>query len=178
MPNFHRFTIKAQEALQNAQEIAAKKNHGELKALHLLAALLEDEQSLVVPVLERCGVNLEKLDEEIDLELDRIPPIVSNSNVGQLYLSQELMKVLDQAAKIAAQQKDEFVSCEHLLLAMLDGQGSAKNVLEKFGMRREMAFRILAQLRGSTRIMDEMPETKFQVLEKYAINISEKAKKG
>jgi ATP-dependent Clp protease ATP-binding subunit ClpB len=178
MPNFHRFTIKAQEALQNAQEVAAKKNHGELKALHLLAALLEDEQSLVVPVLERCGVNLEKLDGEIDLELDRIPPIMSNSNVGQLYLSQELMKVLDQAAKIAAQQKDEFVSCEHLLLAIIDSGGAAKTVLEKFGVRREMAFRVLAQLRGSTRVVDENPETKFQVLEKYSINLSEKAKKG
>src|SRR5579872_4818203 len=178
MPNFHRFTIKAQEALQNAQEIAAKKNHGELKALHLLAALLEDEQSLVVPVLERCGVSLEKLDEEIDLELDRIPPIMANSNVGQLYLSQELMKVLDQAAKIAAQQKDEFVSCEHLLLAIIDSGGAAKTLLEKFNVRREMAFRVLAQLRGSTRVVDEMPEAKFQVLEKYAINLSDKAKKG
>jgi ATP-dependent Clp protease ATP-binding subunit ClpB len=178
MPNFHRFTIKAQEALQNAQEIAAKKNHGELKALHLLAALLEDEQSLVIPVLERCGVNLEHLDEEIDVELDRIPPIMSNSNVGQLYLSQELMKVLDQAAKIAAQQKDEFVSCEHLLLAIIDSGGTAKSVLEKFGVRRESAFRVLAQLRGSTRVMDETPESKFQVLEKYAINLSDRAKKG
>jgi ATP-dependent Clp protease ATP-binding subunit ClpB len=178
MPNFHRFTIKAQEALQNAQEIAAKKNHGELKALHLLAALLEDEQSLVIPVLERCGVNLEQLDEEIDVELDRIPPIMSNSTVGQLYLSQELMKVLDQAAKIAAQQKDEFVSCEHLLLAIIDSGGTAKSVLEKFGVRRESAFRVLAQLRGSTRVMDETPESKFQVLEKYAINLSDRAKKG
>src|SRR5271154_6448021 len=166
MPNFHRFTIKAQEALQNAQEVAAKKSHGELKALHLLAALLEDEQSLVVPVLERCGVNLEKLDEEIDLELDRIPPIIANASVGQLYLSQELMKVLDQAAKVAAQQKDEFVSCEHLLLALLDVQGSAKSLLEKFGVRREGAFRVLAQLRGSVRVTDETPESKFQVLEK------------
>src|SRR5579872_6744336 len=178
MPNFHRFTIKAQEALQNAQEIAAKKNHGELKALHLLAALLEDEQSLVVPVLERCGVSLEKLDEEIDLELDRIPPIMANSNVGQLYLSQELMKVLDQAAKIAAQQRDEFVSCEHMLLALLDTPGAAKTTLEKFGMRRDTAFRVLAQLRGSVRVTDETPESKFQVLEKYAINITEKAKAG
>ena len=116
MPNFHRFTIKAQEALQNAQEIAAKKNHGELKSLHLLAALLEDEQSLVIPVLERSGVDIERLDEQVEEELDRIPPILSNSAVGQLYLSQELMRVLDQAAKIAAQQKDEFVSCEHFLL--------------------------------------------------------------
>ena len=178
MPNFHRFTIKAQEALQNAQEIAAKKNHGELKSLHLLAALLEDEQSLVIPVLERSGVNLEKLDEQIEVELDRIPPIVSNSALGQLYLSQELMKVLDQAAKIAAQQKDEFVSCEHLLLALLDVQGAAKSLLEKFGVRREGAFRVLAQLRGSVRVTDETPESKFQVLEKYAINLSDKAKAG
>jgi ATP-dependent Clp protease ATP-binding subunit ClpB len=178
MPNFHRFTIKAQEALQNAQEIASKKNHGELKSLHLLAALLEDEQSLVIPVLERSGVDIERLDEQIEEELDRIPPILSNSPVGQLYLSQELMRVLDQAAKIAAQQKDEFVSCEHLLLALLDIPGAAKSVLEKFGVRREGAFRVLAQLRGSVRVTDETPESKFQVLEKYAINLSEKAKEG
>jgi ATP-dependent Clp protease ATP-binding subunit ClpB len=178
MPNFHRFTIKAQEALQNAQEIAAEKNHGELKALHLLAALIEDDQSLVVPVLERSGVNMEKLDEQIELELDRIPPILANSNVGQLYLSQELMKVLDQAAKVAAQQRDEFVSCEHMLLALLDVPGGAKSVLEKFGVRRETAFRILAQLRGSVRVTDETPESKFQTLEKYAINLSDKAKAG
>ena len=178
MPNFHRFTIKAQESLQNAQDIAAQKNHGELKALHLLAALIEDEQSLVVPVLERCGANIEKLDEQIEFELDRIPPIVSSAPVGQLYLSPELMTVLDKAAKIATQQKDEFVSCEHLLLALLDVQSGAQSVLEKFGVRRDTAFRMLAQLRGSTRVVDEMPETKFQVLEKYAVNISEKAKKG
>ncbi len=179
MPNFHhRFTIKAQEALQNAQELAAKKNHGEFKGLHLLAALVDDGQSLVVPVLERCGVNIDKLDEQIDLELDRIPPILANSTVGQLYLSQELMKVLDQSAKIAIQQKDEFVSCEHLLLALLDVPGSAKSVLEKFGVKREQAFRMLAQLRGSVRVTDETPESKFQVLEKYAINLSEKAKAG
>ncbi len=178
MPNFHRFTIKAQEALQNAQEIAAKKNHGELKSLHLLAALLEDEQSLVIPVLERSGVNLEKLDEQIEIELDRIPPMLTSSAVGQLYLSQELMRVLDQAAKIAAQQKDEFVSCEHLLLALLDVQGAAKSMLEKFGVRRETAFRVLAQLRGSVRVTDETPESKFQVLEKYAINVTDKAKAG
>jgi ATP-dependent Clp protease ATP-binding subunit ClpB len=178
MPNFHRFTIKAQEALQNAQEIAAKKNHGELKPLHLLAALLEDEQSLVIPVLERSGVDIEQLDDQLEIELDRIPPIVSNGALGQLYLSQELMKVLDQAAKVAAQQKDEFVSCEHLLLALLDVNGTAKSLLEKFGIKREGAFRVLAQLRGSTRVTDETPESKFQVLEKYAINLSDKAKAG
>jgi ATP-dependent Clp protease ATP-binding subunit ClpB len=178
MPQFHRFTIKAQEALQNAQELAARKNHGELKVLHLLAVLIEDQSSLVNPVLTRLGANLEKLREQIELELDRIPKIVGNSTVGQLYLSHEIMRVLDQAAKIAAQQKDEFVSCEHLLLAVLDVQAAAKSVLEQFGVRRDTAFRVLAQLRGSVRVTDETPESKFQVLEKYAINLTEKARAG
>ena len=178
MPNFHRFTIKAQESLQNAQELAARKNHGELKPLHLLSALLEDQQSLVVPVLTRSGANLEKLSQQIDGELERLPKLVGGSNVSQLYLSQELMRILDQAAKIAAQQKDEFVSCEHILLALLDVPSGAKNMLEQFGVRRDVAFRTLAQLRGSMRITDETPETKFQVLEKYAINITEKARSG
>ena len=178
MPNFHRFTIKAQEALQNAQEMAARKNHGELKALHLLSSLLEDGQSLVNPVLTRAGVNIQKLSEQIEFELDRTPKMVSGSNVGQLYLSQELMRVLDQAAKVASQQKDEFVSCEHLLLALLDVASTAKSILEQFGLRRDAAFRTLAQLRGSVRITDETPESKFQVLEKYSINITSKAEKG
>lgn len=178
MPNFHRFTIKAQEALQNAQELAAKKNHGELKALHLLSALIEDHQSLVQPVLVRSGINIEKLHEQIEIELSRIPKLVSGSNVSQLYLSQELMTILDQAAKIAAQQKDEFISCEHLLIAILDIASGAQGVLQQFGLRRDSALRILNQLRGSVRITDETPETKFQVLEKYGINITEKAKAG
>ncbi len=178
MPNFHRFTIKAQEALQNAQERAAEKNHGELKGLHLLLALIEDQQSLVQPLLVRSGVNLEKFHSELLIQVDQMPRIVSGGAVGQLYLSQEVMKALDQAAKVATQQKDEFISCEHLLLALLDVPGAAQNLLQQFGVKREGAFRILAQLRGSVRITDETPESKFQVLEKYAINLTEKARTG
>ncbi|TSC82646.1 MAG: ATP-dependent Clp protease ATP-binding subunit ClpB [Parcubacteria group bacterium Gr01-1014_20] len=178
MPNFHRFTIKAQEALQSAQELAAKKSHGELKALHLLSMLIEDHQSLVQPVLVRSGINIEKLHEQIEIELSRVPKLVSGSNVSQLYLSQELMTILDQAAKIAAQQKDEFISCEHLLIAILDIASGAQGVLQQFGLRRDVALKILNQLRGSVRITDETPETKFQVLEKYGINVTERAKAG
>lgn len=178
MNNFHRFTIRAQEALQNAQELAAKKSNGELKALHLLGSLIMDSQSLVQPMLIRLGINLDKLQSQVGGEMERLPKLVSGSNVGQLYLSQELMRVLDQAAKIANGQKDEFISCEHLLLALLEVPSGAKQILEQFGMRREVALRTLAQLRGSVRITDETPESKFQVLEKYAINITEKAKEG
>ncbi len=178
MPNFHRFTIKAQEALQNAQEIAAAKNHGELKALHLLMSLLNDESSLVVPMVNRAGANLDLLREDIEAELDHMPKLTNMTNVSQLYLSQELMRILDQAAKIAAQQKDEFVSCEHLLLALLEVPSTASHIVERSGLRRDTALKILNQLRGAARVVDETPESKFQVLEKYAINISEKARKG
>ena len=178
MPNFHRFTIKAQEALQNAQELAAQKNHGELKSLHLLSALIADEQSLVQPMLLRSGVNLDKLHQQLELELERVPKIVAISSIGQLYLSQELMKILDHATKVASQQKDEFTSCEHLLVALVDVPSPVQTLLQQFGVRRDTMFRTLAQLRGSSRVTDETPESKFQVLEKYAINITEKARAG
>ncbi|MDO8504260.1 MAG: AAA family ATPase [Candidatus Liptonbacteria bacterium] len=178
LPNFHRFTRIAQESLQRAQDIAAERNHGELKGLHLLHAILEDQQSLVVPTLQKSGVNLDSLLDEVDEGLDKLPRMVAAANVSQLYLSQELMKILDQAAKIAAQQKDEFVSCEHMLLSLLDVASDANALLQKFGVKKDGAMRILSQLRGSVRITDETPESKFQVLEKYAINMTERARAG
>jgi len=179
MPNFHRFTIKAQEALQGAQEIVARENHGELKALHLLAALLNDETTLVRPMLLRGGVNLGDLEKEVNDELMKLPKIFTiQGNVNQLYLSQELMKVLDKAGEIAMKQKDEFVSCEHLVLALLEVPSVARDVLSRFGLRREALTRALAGLRGSVRVTDESPESKFQVLEKYAVNLTDKAREG
>ena len=111
MKNFNRFTIKAQEALQNAQDLATQKNHGEFKAIHLLSALLSDGQSLVQPLLIKAGVNLDALDQEIEEELKKTPKVLSaTSSVGQLYLSHELMQVLDRAGKVALSQKDEFIA--------------------------------------------------------------------
>ncbi len=178
MPSFHRFTIKAQEALQNAQELVARLNHGELKALHLLRALLVDEQTLVRPLLIRANVNLSELEKQIEIQLEGLPKIVSGGTVSQLYLSQEIMRILDKAAEIALKQKDEFISCEHLILAIVDIPSSAQEILERFGLKREVLMRVLAQLRGSMRITDETPESKFQVLEKYAVNLTKKAKDG
>src|SRR3989344_1284790 len=178
MKNFNRFTIKAQEALQNAQDLAAQKNHGEFKALHLLSALISDSQSLVQPLLTRGGVNLDKLDQLLEEELKKLPKIFTASNIGQLYLSQELMQVLDKAGKIAQAQKDEFISCEHLLLGIFETASAAQILLDRAGFKRDAALRILAQLRGSMRVTDETPESKFQVLDKYAINLTDKARDG
>ncbi len=178
MKSFYRFTIKAQEALQNAQDLAAHNNHGEFKALHLFSSLMADEQSLVRPMLMKAGVALESLHQELERELAKLPKIFSSSTVSQLYLSPEVMQIIDRAGKIALAQRDEFISCEHLLLALLDAPSSAQALLERFGAKRETMLRALAQLRGSARVMDEMPETKFQVLEKYAVNLTERAREG
>ncbi len=180
MNNFNRFTIKAQEALQSAQELAGEKNHGELKAVHLLAALVGDTQSLVQPMLMKAGVALDELQKEIDKDVARQPKLFSSqpTNLGQLYLSQELLQVLDRANKVALSHKDEFISCEHLLVALTDVPSSASGILERFGFYKETALRVLDDLRGASRVTDEMPENKFQVLEKYSINLTKKAREG
>ncbi len=178
MPNFHKFTIKAQESLQRAQEAAAQKGNGELRAVHLLASLLEDPQTLIIPTLEKAGVNIDVLMDMAYSAMDRLPRSGAAGSVGQLYLSQELIRVLDQAGKEAATQKDEFVSCEHLLLGLLDVSSEAKVILGNFGVQKEVILKIISEIRGSARITDETPESKYQVLEKYSINITERARNG
>ncbi|MBI2278840.1 MAG: AAA family ATPase [Candidatus Brennerbacteria bacterium] len=179
MSNFHRFTLKAQDALQAAQELVAELNHGELKGLHLLSALLEDESTLVRPLLTKGQVDLPLLEAELERALASLPKIIAaRGAVGQLYLSTELMRILDRAAETAKRQKDDFISCEHLVLALLDVPGTVSELLTRTGARREILFRTLAELRGSVRVTDEMPESKFQVLDKYAVNLTDKAKEG
>jgi len=179
MSAFNKFTIKAQESLQNAQDLATGRNHGEFRVLHLLQALISDDQSLVRPLLVKAGVDIEALHRNIEIELDKLPRILGNKGgVGQLYLSHEVMQVIDRAGKIALSQKDEYISCEHLLLGILEVPSSARNILEKHNLRRDAALKVLAQLRGSVRVTDEMPESKFQVLEKYAINLTDLAREG
>lgn len=178
MPNFHKFTIKAQEALQRAQEAAAQKGNSELRAIHLLGSLLEDSQTLIIPTLEKAGVSIDALMDETYAAMDRLPKVANASNVGQIYLSQELIKILDQAGKEAVAQKDEFVSCEHLLLGLLEISSEAQIILGNFGVKKEIVSKIISQIRGSARITDETPESKYQVLEKYSINMTERARNG
>lgn len=178
MPNFNRFTIKAQEALQNAQDYVMKHNHSELKPLHLLLSLLSDEQTLVRPMLVRANVDIATLEERAESALMRMPRVFSGTQNQQLYLSQELLKILDKASEIIKSQGDEFISCEHLLLALAEVPSIAQDILAQGGAKKEVLQRILGELRGSTRVTDETPESKFQVLEKYAINMTDKAREG
>jgi ATP-dependent Clp protease ATP-binding subunit ClpB len=178
MNAFNRFTLKAQEAIQNAQDLATAENHGEFRSLHLLSALVSDSESLVQPLLGKAGINLESLETALNNELKRLPKVLSPSSVNQLYLSQEILQVIEAAGRFARTNKDEFISCEHLLFGLLEVASPARALLEQFGLRREMLLRVLAELRGSAKVTDETPETKFRVFEKYGENLTEKAKAG
>ncbi len=174
---FNRFTLKAQEALQAAQDLAISKNQGELKPVHLLYTLVIQEDGVIGMLLSRLGVNLRSLISSLDLEIDHLPKVfVVNANVGQLYLSQELIQSLDRAAKEAAELKDEYVSCEHLLLGLIESAKDLKPIFDKFKITREEVLKALKEIRGNQRVVDETPETKFQVLEKYAINLTQLAR--
>ena len=178
MSNFQKFTFKAQEALQNAQELVMRNNHGELKAVHLLAALVSDLDTIVVPLLEKSNVNLIELNKEIQKNLEILPKIFGISNVSQIYLSQEIIKVLDKAAEESQKLKDDYISCEHLLLALLDVSSGAKDILLKVGAKKEILMQTLISIRGSSHVTDETPESKLQVIEKYTIDLTERAKMG
>ena len=176
--SFNRFTIKAQEALQNAQDIASSEGHGEFRALHLLAALIQDSDSLIQPLLERANVDLDDLFTDIERDMKRYPKTLSASPASQLYLSQETIHIIDVASRFAKASKDEFVSCEHLFMGIVEVNSAAKNILEKYGVKRDSVLRILAEIRGNVHVTDETPESKFQVLEKYGENLTQKAKEG
>ncbi len=178
MNSFNRFTIKAQEALQNAQDLAAAQNHGEFRALHLLSALVADSTSLVQPILSNAGIDISELEHDVEESLKKLPKVFSANAVGQLYLSQEVMAVVEKAGRVAQANHDEFISCEHLLLGILEVDSPAKQILDRYGLHRDNALRALARLRGSSRVTDESPEAKFQVLEKYAVNLTDKALQG
>ncbi len=178
MPNFHRFTIKAQEALERAQGLVAEYNHGELGALHLLAALIADEETLVRPMLVKSGVNIDEFEKHLEEELQRLPRVYPSGELTQLYLSQEVMRILNKAAEVAMRERDEFVSCEHILICLIEQPSRAQDVLKSRGINRDELMRALKHLRGSARVTDESPESKFQVLEKYTVNITESARQG
>ncbi len=182
MNNFNRFTIKAQEALEKAQYNAAKKHHSELKGIHLLLALIKDEDTLVRPMLIKSDVDINKLKDDLEKHLSGLAVINKDededNDLSQLYLSQEVMKILKKAAEISMKYKDEYVSCEHILLSLLTIKSSARSILKDNNAEKEKIKETLSKLRGSSRVTNPMPENKFQVLEKYTVNLTDKAREG
>jgi ATP-dependent Clp protease ATP-binding subunit ClpB len=172
-----KFTVKSQEAVQAASQIAGEHGNPELVTLHLLAALLADKESIVVPVLEKVGVPSAQLQAKVQEALDKLPK-VSGGN-GQPGISAALNKVFEQAFKEAENFKDEYVSTEHLLLALAQQKNDgAQLLLASFGATYDAILKSLQSVRGSARVTDQNPEAKFQALEKYAKDLTELARRG
>ncbi|MBW2465776.1 MAG: ATP-dependent chaperone ClpB, partial [Deltaproteobacteria bacterium] len=174
---FDKFTIKSQEAIQQSQSIAEQHGHQEIKPEHLLAALLEQKDGVIIPVLQKMEVNLSALQAETDKLLERLPR-VTGEGFGQVYASRQLKKILDQSFSLATNMQDEYVSQEHLFLALLTEKSDVTDLLQKHGIGRDSFLQALVAIRGNQRVTDPNPEEKYQALEKYARNLTDIAKQG
>ena len=172
---FDKFTIKAQEAVQRAVDLAADRGNPQVAPVHLLQALLAEHEGIVRPLLEKIGVDRGHLERVVEAELSHLPKV---SGGAQPQPDQELMKVFEQAAKEAEGMKDEFVSTDHLLLALVKAPSKAKNVLQLGGIDEKQLLAGLQAVRGSSRVTDQSPEGKFQALEKYGIDLVQRASQG
>jgi len=193
MPNGGQFTHKAQEAILFAQDLARERGQQQIDALHLLYSLFSQEESVILNLLQRLGVDIEGLKRKTKLALERLPVIVTPQTFGQFYLTQDMAKVLDRARQEAIKMRDDFISIEHLFLALLNTETKAKEILDRatfiqpgggattleFGkLDYETFLKQLAQIRGGARITDPEPETKYQVIERYTRNLTSQAKQG
>jgi len=176
--NPNKWTLKTQEALQNAQEIASSYGNQLIEPEHLLAALAQDAEGTVVPVMKKLGANLNALKIRINEALDRLPK-VSGSNVASQSLSPDLGKVLEQGQKKATELKDEYLSTEHLLLALAELEdGTTARLLREQGITPDGVLKVLKEVRGSQRVTDQSPEEKYQALERYGRDLNDLARKG
>jgi ATP-dependent Clp protease ATP-binding subunit ClpB len=171
-----RLTVKSQEAVQAASGHAADNGNPEVLPLHLMAALLEDREGVVIPVLEKIGVPVEQLLSGVNEAIQKLPKVQGG---GQPGLSNALQKVLEQGFKEAENFKDEYVSTEHLLLALSKAKNDPVQLaLAALGGTHEAILKALSAVRGSQRVTDQNPEGKFQALEKYAKDLTELARRG
>ncbi len=172
-----KFTVKAQEAVQRASQLAAEHGNPELQPLHLLAALLEDKEGIVPPVLEKIGIGPQAVLNDVYKEIDKLPKV--SGEAAQPALSNEANKLLDQAFKEASNFKDEYVSTEHLLLAATHlKRDTAQQILARNGATYDAILKALTAVRGSQKVTDQNPEAKYQALERYARDLTEQARRG
>ncbi len=176
--NLNKFTLKSQEALQQAQEIASNYGNQVLEPDHLLAALIQDPEGTVGPLLRKLGANLDTLKIKVNALIERLPK-VSGASLGNQGMSQNLARVLEAAQKHAGALRDEYVSTEHLLLGLMDGpDGAVKSLLKGQGITPEQALQALVDIRGNQRVTDQTPEEKYRALEKYGRDLNDLARKG
>ena len=175
MTRFDKLTLKAQEALQAAQDIAGKRHHQQMEPEHLLLALIAQTDGVVLPLLKKLGADPGRLRAELEEALNRLPQV---EGLIQTYLSPRLGRLFDKAEQEADRFKDEYVSTEHLLIAAADGDGAARDILVRHGMTKDRIFTALMDIRGSQRVTDQNPEDKYQALTRYGRDLTDLARRG
>ncbi len=174
---FDRFTIKAQEAIQGAQAIAQRLSHQQIEGEHLMLALLEQPEGLLLPLLQKLGASPALLNADLTRDLDGRSKVQGAS--ADSFLSAGLKKILERAQSEAAKLKDDYTSSEHLLLGLAEeGDAALKRIFQKYGLRRDNILKALVELRGHQRVTDQNPEDKFQALEKYGRDLTALARAG
>ncbi|RME28718.1 MAG: AAA family ATPase, partial [Deltaproteobacteria bacterium] len=170
-----KLTVKSQEALAQAERLARTHGHQELQPEHLLLALLDQEGGIVAPILRKLGVDPRQIEENLRGELERLPKVSG----ADTYVGGRLKQVIEQAQQHADRLKDEYLSTEHLLLAIAeDSKGPAGRVLNSLGATPDALMRAMAEVRGNQRVTDENPESRYQALERYGRDLTELARRG
>jgi ATP-dependent Clp protease ATP-binding subunit ClpB len=170
--NAQRLTIKSQELINAMQELASENGHQQITDLHLLAAMLEQPEALIHPILAKLEISEDDLTRQIHLALQKLPKVQG----GQIYMAQEVLDVLHLAEKEADRLGDDYISGEHILLALLNGKGEAARTLKTQGLTGDKLLNALKEVRGNQRVTDQNPEAKYQALEKYARNLTRLAR--
>jgi len=177
MIRFDRLTIKTQEALAEAQKLAEKAGHQHIDVEHLALALVRQREGLTPGLLQKLGVDPAVLGRELEQELKKIPQ-VSGSGARQAAISRQLSDVFSAAEQEAERFKDEYLSTEHLLLAIADAGGAAAGVFKRQGVTKDRLYSALTAVRGTQRVTDQEPEEKYQALAKYSRDLTDLARKG
>ena len=171
-----KYTEKAQEAISVAQKLAEERNNTQLETEHLLLALDDQKDGVVPQILDKLGVDYNQVKRQLENELEKL---AKASGPTQVYLSPRLKQVLDAAEKESRNFKDEYVSTEHMLIAIIDQDtGAAGRILKGYGITRDRVYQVLASIRGNQRVMDPNPEGKYQALEKYGRDLTDVARLG
>jgi len=174
-----KFTVKAQEAVQRANELASEHGNPELAPLHLLAALVEDKEGIVAPVLEKIGIGPQAVLSDLYKEIEKLPKVSGSGGAQQPAMSSQVTQLLEKSFKEADTFKDEYVSTEHMLLALTDlKRDPAQELMARHGATHDAILKALTAIRGSQRITDQNPEAKYQALDRYARDLNEQARRG
>ncbi|HEY6553466.1 MAG TPA: Clp protease N-terminal domain-containing protein, partial [Vicinamibacteria bacterium] len=177
--DINKLTQKSQEALQAAQTKGLRYGHQEVDAEHLLLALLEQPEGLVPRLLARMDVPVEPLRSEVERELERRPRVSGpGAEAGKIYLTSRMQQVFLRAEDEAKRLKDEYVSVEHLLIALAEEQGAAGKVLKTFNVTRDAVLAALTAVRGNQRVTSAMPEVAYEALEKYGVDLVSEARRN